>query len=284
MSLFAKIMVVVNFILAVAFLAAAGTLLGAAENYKEKWLGATSEWKDEKTKLEAQITDRDNKAREAADRYAQSQKAQASAEGQLKVLQDSNASLGEAHRQLRADLDRLTESQKDLQNQNSGLNKDLEKTRGDLASEMSARRELDAKNKAQADDIARLSQDKDTAEKSLSAAAAKSKSDSDRIDELSTQIARYRTQSGPLAGGKAMKPVQGVVQACDNKADIYVLSVGSKDNVEAGYEFTIYRGSEYVTTIVIDKVFPNYSSGMTKPGMKKRDVMAGDSASTHVGL
>ncbi len=284
MSLFAKIMVVVNFILAVAFLAAAGTLLGAAENYKEKWQNATKDWQAEKSNLEAQVTKRDNEAKEAAERYAQSQKGQAAAEAQLKVMQDSNASLAEAHRVLRADLEKLATSQKDLQETNNGLNKDLEKTRTELANEMSSRRELDAKNKAQSDDIARLSQDKETAEKSLTAANVQMKAQADKIDQQTTELARFVAEKGHLTGSKTMKAVQGVVQAVDNKADIYVLSIGSKDGVEVGYEFTVFRGSEYVSTIVIDKVFPNYSSGMTKSGMKKRDVMAGDSASTHVGL
>ena len=60
MSMFAKIMVIVNFILAVAFLAAAGTLLGAAEDYKGRFekLQASSA-ADLKTKDE-QITASDN--------------------------------------------------------------------------------------------------------------------------------------------------------------------------------------------------------------------------------
>src|SRR5438132_1304713 len=40
MSMFAKIMVIVNFLLAVLFLGAAGTLLGAAEDYKRKYEAA----------------------------------------------------------------------------------------------------------------------------------------------------------------------------------------------------------------------------------------------------
>ena len=50
----------------------------------------------------------------------------------------------------------------------------------------------------------------------------------------------------------------------------------------AGVEFTVFRGSEYIATIVIDKVFPNYASGRTKAGLKKREVQAGDEAATNL--
>ena len=60
------------------------------------------------------------------------------------------------------------------------------------------------------------------------------------------------------------------------------ISVGTNDKVQVGYEFTVFRGSEYVSTIVIDTVFANYASGMTKAGTKKRDVQAGDEVATRL--
>ena len=79
-----------------------------------------------------------------------------------------------------------------------------------------------------------------------------------------------------------MKDLRAVVSAADPRADIYILSVGKKDGVEAGYEFTVYRGNEYISTIVVDKVFENYASGTTKKGMKRKDVMPGDEAATRL--
>ena len=282
MSMFAKIMVVVNFILAVAFLAAAGTLLGAAEDYKGKYEAYKSAATQEKVDLNNQITAAQNKMAEVQGRFNDADKAAKSAESQLKQLQDSNSQLQEANRQTRASLDKLAGAQTDLQSRLADLNKQLDAVRGDLSTSEAARKETDAKNKAQADEIARLTQDKETAEKSLAANEAAMKAINDQLDEKMTLLARYKTEKGSLTGAVAMKDVKGVVQAVDNKVDIYVISVGSKDNVQVGYEFTIYRGSEYVSTIVIDKVFPNYSSGTTKPGTKKQDVRAGDEAATRL--
>ena len=108
------------------------------------------------------------------------------------------------------------------------------------------------------------------------------KSMTEQLEEKSMTLEMYKKEKGPLTAGVVMKNVKGVVQAADNRVDIYVLSVGSKDGVEPGYEFTVFRGSEYVSTIVIDKVFPNYSSGTTKPGTKRREVQPGDEAATQL--
>ena len=282
MSMFAKIMVVVNFILAVAFLAAAGTLLGAAEDYKGKYEGYKKSAESEKADLNAQITAAQNKTNEVQGRYNDSEKAKVTAESQLKQLQDSNAQLNEANRQTRASLDKLAGAQTDLQSRLADLNKQLDAVRGDLSTSEAGRKETDAKNKAQADEIARLTQDKETAEKALAAAETAANELREQLDTSSTLLARYKAEKGALSGGVTMASVKGVVQAVDNKVDIYVISVGSKDKVEVGYEFMVYRGSDYVSTIVIDKVFPNYASGRTKPGTKKRDVMAGDECATQL--
>jgi len=282
MSLFAKIMVIVNFILAVAFLAAAGTLLGASEDYKAKYDKAIADAKEESTKLNDQISLRETKLKEASTRFADSDKGKAAAEALLKELQNSNTALANANTQTRADLDKLSDAQKDLQGKLADQNKMIEEGRTALSQSESQRKEGDAKIKAQADEIARLSQANETAEKNAAAAAADSKTLRDQLDEKVTLLARYKQEKGPLSGGVVMKPVSGVVQACNNSVDIYIISVGSHDGVEVGYEFTVYRGSEYVSTIVIDKVFPNYASGTTKAGTKKREVMAGDECTTRL--
>jgi peptidoglycan hydrolase CwlO-like protein len=280
--MFAKIMVVVNFILAVAFLAAAGTLLGAAEDYKGKFESYKKSAELDQAALKDQVTAADNKAKEAQDRFNASEKQRIAAESQGKVLSDSNNQLSRANDETRGDLTKLSDAQKDLQAKLDQLNKALDAARAEISTETAGRREAEAKNKAQADENARLTQDKETAEKALGAAAAAQKALEDQLDTASTTLARYRKEKGPLTGGMDMADLKGVVMAVDNKVDIYVISVGSKDGVKEGYEFTVYRGSDYVSTIVIDKVFPNYASGMTKPGTKKRDVQAGDECATRL--
>src|SRR5262245_5018467 len=282
MSMFAKIMVVVNFILAVAFLAAAGTLLGAAEDYKGKYLAyKTQAEKDMEAKTE-QVTAADKATQAEKQKFNDADKLRVAAESQLKVLSESNQNLAAAFGQLKSSYDKLADAQKDMQGRLTSLNGDLDKVRGDLATSEAGRKEADSKGKALSDELAREVQNKETAEKGLAAASAEQKVLQEQLDAANTRLALYQKEKGPLSSAMVMQDVKGVVQAVDNKNDIYVISVGSKDKVEVGYEFTVYRGSEYVSTIVIDRVFPNYASGMTKAGTKKRDVQAGDECATRL--
>jgi DNA repair exonuclease SbcCD ATPase subunit len=282
MSLFAKIMVVLNFFLAVGFLAAAGTLLGASEDWKKRYEDVD---KNSQATIEAQkqqIARGDQQLVVERQKLSDSEKGRASAETTQKMLQDSNASLEQANSDMRSSLNKAMENAKDLVAKNSEQNATIDKLRNDLSTEASGRRDVEGKYKAAQDEIARLAQDKDTAEKGLASQQAENTGLTSRVDELSTLLARYKQEKGALTGAVVMKAVKGVVQAVSNKEDIFVLSVGKKDGVEAGYEFTIYRDSEYVSTVVIDKVFDQYSSGRTKPGTKRKDVMAGDEASTQL--
>lgn len=282
MSMFAKIMVVVNFVLAVAFLAAAGTLLGAAEDYKTKYEKSMADAAQTKGDLEKQVEARQKLAEQNQQKFVEADKERTAHDAQLKVLADSNQQLKDTLAQLRSSYDKVADAQKDLQARLASLNSDLDKVRGDLATSEAGRKEADGKSKALSDEIARLTQDKETAEKGLAAASEQQKVLQEQLDTAQVTLRRYHDEKGPLSGGLTMEAVRGVVQAADNKHDIYVISVGSKDKVQVGYEFMVYRGSEYVSTIVIDTVFPNYASGMTKSGTKKRDVQPGDECATRL--
>jgi hypothetical protein len=99
-----------------------------------------------------------------------------------------------------------------------------------------------------------------------------------RIAELESAVAPDKTKPAPGAkpGAGAVDAHESVVQAVDNKNDIYVISTGTKEGVEQGMEFEVRRGGEAIGSIVIDKVFPNYASGFRKPGSKAFDASAGD--------
>src|SRR5439155_15649437 len=110
-------------------------------------------------------------------------KDKASAQALLKELQNSNTAVNTANTQLRADLDKLSDAQKDLQNKINDYNKSIEEGRAALSQSESQRKEGDAKIRAQADEIARLKQDSETAQKNADAAAADSKVLREKVDE-----------------------------------------------------------------------------------------------------
>src|SRR5688572_17356718 len=102
MSLFAKIMVIVNFILAVAFLAAAGTLLGAAEDYKGKYQAALELAGTEKAALKLQVDEWQARAGERQKTIGDLQAQKATAESALATLKTSADATYQSNTQLQA--------------------------------------------------------------------------------------------------------------------------------------------------------------------------------------
>lgn len=87
-----------------------------------------------------------------------------------------------------------------------------------------------------------------------------------------------------LLPGPPVPPIDGKVAAVkdDMSPPLVLLTVGSDDKVEKGVHFSIYRGSEFVGKVVVEKVLKD-SCGcrvlFTKEGQK---IQAGDSAATRL--
>ena len=280
MSLFAKIMVVVNLILAVVFLAAAGTFLNATESWKAKHGSAVALHLTEKTDLIGQRDGRESQRDTAMQAQSAAEIAKAAAEAKLNVLQTSNQAVHEHNQKLEESLKTLTGTQQDLQTKNSELQTIIGDLRNDVARVEGEKRTLRDQNTTLTESLKRSEQDAKDTGISLAAAEITNGELAAKVDSMGTTIAMYNKEFGPLPGDLRMKALNAVVQAVDNANDIYILSVGSADEVEEGWEFTIYRDGEYIATVVIDKVFKNHASARTKSGLKRKDAQAGDGAST----
>ncbi len=280
MSLFAKIMVVVNLILAVVFLASAGTVLNAMESWKSKYKLDTDELHGQIANIEGQREAQRSQKETAQQAASATETAKVAAEAKLSVLQKSSDMLMAHNAKLEEQLQTLVGTQQDLQSKNSGLQELIETLRGDLARTQGEKRDALSQAEALTQNVARLEQQLADANSSVASAEMKITEQVEQIDSLQTEIAMYNKHFGQLPSGIAMKPLDAVVQAVDNANDIYILSVGSTDGVKEGYEFTVHRNGEYIATVVVDKVFANHASARTKDGLKRKDAEAGDGAST----
>ena len=280
MSLFAKIMVVVNLILAVVFLASAGTVLNAMESWKAKHGRDTTELQASNADLESQRDAQASAKDRALSAQGASETAKVAAEAKLNVLQNSNDAVMAHNAKLEEQLQTLVNTQQDLQTKNSELQGIIENLRGELARAEGEKRDANAKVETLERSVARLEQQNADAAAALGAAEMAVTAAAEANDRLKTEIAMYNKHFGALPGGVAMKPLDAVVQAVDNANDIFILSVGSNDGVSEGYEFTVHRNGEYIATVVVDKVFANHASAHTKDGLKRKDAQAGDGAST----
>jgi len=284
MSTFAKIMVVVNFVLAIAFLAAAGTLHGAADSWRSKHDQARKDLQQQIDNLDAQYKGKVGELDEAR-RQSQALEGRASAaEAVQKQQAESNAALMREVENKTAEITQLIAANNSATTALNDAQKQIESLNGKLATSESERKQaLDAQSTVQ-ENLDRETQRADSAEQALAAAQAANQKLTDDLDSANTAIGAFEAHFGKLPEGITVKAVRGVVQAASAKDDVYVISVGSKDDVKVGYEFTVSRGSHYVSTIVIDSVWPNHATGHTKNGMRKMDVQAGDSVATGPGL
>jgi len=284
MNTFAKIMVVVNFVLAIAFLATAGTLHGATENWKAKDIADVAKAETEANNLREQVKARQADLDAARAEAASFRTDAESAKSQLKQLNEQNAMLARELETKNGEIAKLISANAD----SSGSVKDLTARNQALSSELAQKdaekKQTEEKLRTSDENLARETARADNAEKAAAAAEARIVSMTDQLDAMNTQLVAYAHQFGPLSDVAVVEPVKGVVQAASAKDDVFVISVGQKDKVKVGYEFTVSRGDHYVSTIVVDAVFPNHATGHTKSGMKKMDVQAGDSVATKTGL
>ena len=88
----------------------------------------------------------------------------------------------------------------------------------------------------------------------------------------------------PLVAGPPVPAIDARVTSVkdDVSPALVLLSVGSDDKVEKGFHFSVYRGSEFVGKVIVEKVLKD-SSGcrvlFTKEGSR---IQAGDSAATRL--
>jgi hypothetical protein len=86
----------------------------------------------------------------------------------------------------------------------------------------------------------------------------------------------------PYWGDDKVPKIVGRVAGVSNKVNLVVISVGEEDGVRVGFEFTVYRGNEYVGKLIAEKVYPRQSACRVLKDMTKKKIKEGDRVSTHV--
>jgi chromosome segregation ATPase len=100
-----------------------------------------------------------------------------------------------------------------------------------------------------------------------------------KIDDLDTRIT-VMTREGGLALNQfqPQKAIEALVMDVNKDLKLVVINRGKKDEVQVGYVFDIYRGSQYKGQVRINDVQDSISSGTILH--EKSSIGRGDSAST----
>jgi predicted nuclease with TOPRIM domain len=280
MSTVAKILVVLNLFLAVGFLGASATFLGVQENYKVQLKETSEKMQVEIDDLTAQKT---KLGKDYSDQRSKTAEFQAANEGltaaaEAKELESQR--LNETHSQLLGQFERLSQTAKDLQSTIESLNSDKNRLIDEKDKALTEKRNaVETANNAvteqkrleneilgQADAIGEL-------EKRLVETAEK-------LDMTELVVALYKEKYGETGESLGVPAIGAVVSGVNNDLNIVLLTVGRDDGVKAGYEFTIYRGGEYVATVVVDTVEKDHCSGVSKKEVERLPIQVGDKGTT----
>ncbi|MCE9583882.1 MAG: hypothetical protein K8T20_15475 [Planctomycetes bacterium] len=100
------------------------------------------------------------------------------------------------------------------------------------------------------------------------------------LAELQAEIDRWRDR-GIEIDTPAMAPaIDGVVLGVSDKVNLVLISVGGKDKVKTGVEFTVTREREYVSKLVVDKVEDGWAACREIVESREVAIKEGDSVST----
>lgn len=257
MTSMAKIFVVVNLVLTLAFFGSAAALLGAQDDYKTAFEGVTQKFEEAKKEWQAKL-DQANRERDQA---------------------VANASKELASRTAADTRSKELESQLTASNQ---TNQKLTSTTETNATELASLRKLIEENRATNDALRQraeeASQNYLNANKKLEDEIANRVGLEQQVSQLNEQIASLSAKIGDLDKSKADlefwlgaykekfgeigmpgKGANGVVLAV--KGNLVSISVGSEDGVKIGDEYHLRRGDKYVGRITIKTVMKNQAVG-----------------------
>src|SRR5438093_6147569 len=284
MSTLAKVFIVFIFILSVAFFGTSATLFKMRQDWKQAYLQSRKEMQDQLKKLTedyqrvtTQNTDQLNTITQIKSR-----------EDQLaKELKQKNEDLSEEKKKvqvanleqskttsLNEQLGKVVQAEKTASLQ---LQEALTKTKTDLDTALATTLEANKQRDSMRLDLAKVQQD-------LHLAQVEVKQLSDEYETVKITLAaiqaKYPTLAESLPIGKLAPPIDALVNAVDAKEKLVVLSAGKDQKVESGYEFTVYRGDEFIGKVQVIKVYPDLAGArvlFTKDGAETQQ---GDMAST----
>lgn len=281
MSTVAKILVVVNLILAGAFLASASNFLGQQENWKFKHDQTEAALKEE-------IASWKGKHQELNENYGR-------LEQQANDTRALNERLGAENTTFRSQVDLATNQLAQTSDQLSRAALALEKAQETIQAQRQMIDGLQSERNTNLDAVRAALQAKEAAVRNLNEKViqmetllAEKQSLEGRIEDLKQENNSLRlTNQNVIAmlpeGADVpldQPPLMGQVLDVDGGMGLAVISLGAEDGVEPGHKFTVSRGSEYIGVLEITDVEAKKSAGRFVRVLTRKPVQKGDRVSS----
>lgn len=285
MSPIARILIILNLVLAAVFVGWAANALSANAEYKAKYDTEVTAHTSAKTALDAELS---------------------KVKSELRVAQESSNTFMAARDEATRDRDRTKADLDQEVARNAKFEADLNRIAATL-SEIEA-----SKAKLQADKD-RAVQSRTEAEKAAADSGSAQRVAEEKLAELEGQIASANNQIADLektrkslekektnvdtqlaalvdmTGVKmgdiaAMPRIEGRVLEVNNsiKPGLVSINVGEANGVKRGFTFEIFDGKAYKGQVRVEFVHPNMSSGVIVRAVKDQTIRQGDGASTRL--
>jgi hypothetical protein len=277
MSTVAKVLIVLNLVLAAAFLASAAAFLGYQDHWKAKNEATTKQWQTEVGDLKAQLKTANDKTAEVT---RQANEAIADAGAAKKQAADDRAQndmLREHTKQISGSLTSLTRANEAMQatlSANQALISSLQEARQRLTEAVNAAN--DAKDAAirqlNALQVANDSQAKEK-EELLQKLGEISK----QLQHAEAEVAAFRAKfPGSDVAAEQPPTDTGRVLAVDSGTNVVIVSLGAEDHLKPGFRYIVSRGADYVGTIEITNVEAKKSAARSLRDLQKSPIQIGD--------
>jgi myosin heavy subunit len=282
MSPLAKLFVVVNLLLSLAFFGSSATLFATRVNWHQE---AVNFRKD----AEAKLAEVGKSYKTQGERLVQAEKDKERLNATVNSLTNDKKSLGgsleEANRKIASGESRiLTEvkekttllsTQESLQKNNTDITKLLEAARKD-AEEAKGAKEL-ATN-----DMTRMRLDLDKAMSEYSKQLIEYNTLRSKAETMELQIAAAVKAGVNLEQFPTELPIDAVIQAVEQEKKLVVLSVGRDQKVQEGFKFTVYRGDRFVGKVQVVKVYEDLAGARILFTQENESIQIGDKAATQL--
>ena len=284
MSILSKVLVLVNLLLGVAFLAVSCVLF----SQQQEWKGAHTR---DVRQLNNQFEEKD-KAIAQRDEIIKARIAEVTTlQGEV---ERKKAELGEEQNKIAGFREQVAKAEKlsaDLNDTYKELAVNIKKVQSDADSARerldTVQKALDSASKAKDlsdnegvklnEQIGDLKLKIDTLTKTADDQSRK-QADQDKL------IAAYKKiVPGGITPNSVAPPIDAKIEEVDNASGIVIISVGIEDKVEKGFTFYVYRDDSYVGQVEVDKVFASKSAARVNKEMTLNKIQAGDGATTRVG-
>lgn len=283
MSAIGRIFIVLNLVLAAAFVGWAASANGTTENWKQKYNDEVAAKADALAEKDAEISDLRNQNSTLEDGQRQFREERDDAQARVKELEGAladakrqNADLGGKIAEINATLGDYNQTIAQLSQE-----KDAAVQRAHEAEQ--ARDE--AQDAAQAAELAKRDAEEAAAQAAMRIADLEKEnaSLSDQVSSLETEISTLVAITGVSRNQfEAVPEIEGAVleASSDKGTGLVVLNVGKDKGVKRGYVFHVYRGSQYKGEVRVENVQDRFCSAVVVGTANGREIAQGDRATT----